>query len=54
MDVDAIAAAIVALRDDPERAARMGRNGRAAVLAHYNWNTQAKKLMDLYRQILGA
>lgn len=54
MDVDAIAAAIVALRDDPERAARMGRNGRAAVLAHYNWDTQAKKLVDLYRQILGA
>ena len=52
MDVDAIAKAIVTLRDDPERRAQMGRNGQKAVMEQYNWNTQAKRLEALYEEIL--
>ncbi len=54
MDVDAIAKAIRTLRDNPERAAEMGRNGRRAVIEHYNWETQAAKLRDLYQTILAT
>lgn len=54
MDVNAIAEAICMLRDNPERAAEMGRNGRRAVMEHYNWNTQATKLQELYQTILAA
>ena len=54
LDVDAITAAIITLRDDPARAAQMGENGRKAVLESYNWDTQARKLVDMYRLILGA
>ncbi|MDO4905408.1 MAG: glycosyltransferase [Lautropia sp.] len=52
MDVDAIARAIIHLRDNPELATEMGRNGQRAVLEHYNWSTQALKLEALYAQIL--
>ena len=51
-DVDAIARAIVELRDNPERARQMGINGQKAVIEHYNWETQAKRLADLYQRIL--
>ncbi|MFT3800667.1 MAG: glycosyltransferase [Burkholderiaceae bacterium] len=50
-DPDAIADAIRKLRDDPEAAQQMGRNGRRAALQSYSWNTQAKGLIDLYRSI---
>ena len=30
----------------------MGRRGQAAVLSHYNWETQAEKLIDLYCGLL--
>ncbi len=52
MDPKAIAQAITYLQTHPERAAEMGRNGRRAVLEHYNWDTQGKKLDELYRDIL--
>lgn len=53
MDIDAIAQAIITLRDNPEMAAEMGRNGQRAVLEHYNWTPQGEKLKRLYQQILG-
>lgn len=54
MDIQAIAEAIRFLRDNPERARQMGENGRRAVLEHYNWDTQAERLKQLYREILAA
>ena len=50
-DPHAIADAIRKLRDDPQAAQQMGRNGRRAALQSYSWNTQAKGLIDLYRSI---
>lgn len=54
MDPQAIANAITFLRDNPARAAEMGNNGRQAVLEHYNWDTQGRKLVRLYQEILAA
>lgn len=51
-DPDAVANAVITLRDNPQRAAEMGRNGRRAVLEHYNWEAQAKILVALYKEIL--
>lgn len=54
MDIDAIAQAIITLRDNPAMAAEMGQNGRRAVLEHYNWTPQGEKLKVLYQEILGV
>lgn len=50
-DIDAIARAIRALLDDPERAARMGAEGYKAVTETYNWSQEEKKLLALYREV---
>ena len=46
-----IASAVRYILADPERAARMGQNGRRAVLEKYNWQTQEVKLLRLYRAL---
>ena len=51
-DLDAIAAAILAIVDDPRRAAALGRAGRAAVLSTYNWPQAERALLALYRDLL--
>ena len=51
-DPHAIAAAIRYILDHPEEAAQMGRNGRAAVEAEFNWGIQEKRLLNAYREIL--
>ena len=51
-DVDAIAAALTYLIDHPDEAEQMGRRGREAVTHHYNWTTEATKLLAFYRQVL--
>lgn len=51
-DVDAIADAIIYLRDHPEEAREMGENGRRAVAEEFNWGTQAGTLLELYKNIL--
>lgn len=53
-DVDAIAAAIRAIVDDPPRIAAQGRAGRAAVLSTYNWPQSERALLALYDELLGA
>ncbi|MGE0503337.1 MAG: glycosyltransferase family 4 protein [Rhizobiaceae bacterium] len=53
MDARAISAAIDRLLSDPVAAARMGENGRKAVLARYNWGIEERKLLSLYEQIEG-
>jgi glycosyltransferase involved in cell wall biosynthesis len=50
-DPTAIAVGIAGLLDDPTRAAWMGQNGRATVEAKQNWESEARKLVDLYRMI---
>lgn len=47
--IDDIARAIREFVDNPEKAKQMGENGRRAVLEHYNWALEEKKLCDLYQ-----
>lgn len=51
-DWEAIVAAIRWLHTHPEEAVRMGRNGRAAVQEHFNWQSQADNLLRLYDRLL--
>lgn len=46
-----IAQAIKYLIDNPEICFDMGRNGRRAVIEQYNWSTQEKVLIDLYKSL---
>ncbi|MEJ7806105.1 MAG: glycosyltransferase, partial [Telluria sp.] len=50
-DAGALAAAIDRMVRCPDVARRMGENGRKAVLEHYNWSVQARKLTDFYGAI---
>lgn len=53
LDVDAIAGAIVQLRDDPEAAVAMGERGRLAVENKYSWEREFEGLAGLYTQLTG-
>jgi glycosyltransferase involved in cell wall biosynthesis len=44
-DPEAVVRAVVALRDDPQRAAVLGRNGHATALEHYNWWTWSRRFV---------
>jgi len=46
-----IGAAINRILDNPKKAASMGREGRKATQARYNWETERKKLLSFYRQM---
>jgi glycosyltransferase involved in cell wall biosynthesis len=46
-----IAAAIQRLLEHPDEAEAMGRRGRDAVAARYNWDREARKLLDLYAEL---
>lgn len=54
LNPEAIAEAIDYLVTHPEEAERMGRNGQKAVAERYNWSFEEKKLISLYRQVLGG
>lgn len=49
---DAIVEALAFLRNNPDRAREMGRNGRAAVVRELNWNAEGRKLVQWYRELL--
>lgn len=49
-----IAQAIEYLLNHPEERLRMGENGRQAVLEKYNWETEGKKLLALYKELEGS
>ena len=51
-DDEAIYNAIKYLLDHPNIAQEMGNNGRKAIINHYNWDSQEKKLFDLYSSLL--
>lgn len=53
MDPGAIGGAIDWLLTHPVEAEAMGRRGRAAVEAHYSWDSESTKLIALYRYLLG-
>lgn len=52
-DVGQIANAIRYLADHPGEAARMGQAGRRAIDEAFNWETQERKLLALYRDLIG-
>ncbi|MBZ0283970.1 MAG: glycosyltransferase family 4 protein [Anaerolineae bacterium] len=45
-DVDALAAAIIRLRDDPALRSRLGNNAREQVMSHYTWDARARAILD--------
>lgn len=51
-DVSSIENAIQYLYDHPEAGNEMGKNGRNAVEKEFNWGTQEKVLLSLYKQII--
>jgi glycosyltransferase involved in cell wall biosynthesis len=48
MDSKAIAKGITWLFDHPEEADKMGQRGREAIREHFNWESEARKLLALY------
>jgi glycosyltransferase involved in cell wall biosynthesis len=46
-----IANAIQYLIEHPDMTRQMGEKGRKAVLEKYNWETESKKLLQLYEQL---
>ena len=52
-DPDALAEALNALVRDPDRAAAMGRAGRARAAADFEWATIAAQTVALYRELTG-
>jgi len=51
LDVDEVVNAISYLKNNPEIAVEMGKNGRKAVLEHFNWEVESRKLINFYREI---
>lgn len=50
-DVNAIKKAICDLHSNPQKSTEMGKNARRAVETEYNWSTQEKILVDLYKSL---
>ena len=53
MDVDETAKAIRTILDDSALCLRFGNNGREAIKNRYCWDQEQKKLISMYREILG-
>ncbi|NIA22337.1 MAG: glycosyltransferase [Anaerolineaceae bacterium] len=53
LDPEAIAGAVRRLLENPDQAEAMGRRGREAIVQSYNWELEAEKLRECYRQLLG-
>lgn len=51
LDPRAIARAIDDLLADPDRAMKMGENGRRAVLERFNWGIEEQKLLNFYQAL---
>ena len=54
LDPEAIAAAMRWVLEHPQEAAAMGKRGREAVLARYNWESESQVLLKLYRDVQAA
>ncbi len=53
LNVPQVADAIIYLIEHPEEAKKMGRRGRELVEKKYNWESESKKLLLLYEELLG-
>lgn len=53
-DADALAAALEPLMREPDQAAAMGQRARDSVLAEFGVDTEAARIVDVYRRVLGA
>ena len=53
-DPASVADAVEQILDDPDRARAMGEAGRRAVAEHYNWSSEAEKLLGFYRDCLDS
>jgi len=53
-DPAALSDAINALLRDPSRCREMGRAARARVLRHFTWRQAAERLVEIYREVMGA
>lgn len=51
-DIETVAESIKWLMEHPEEAEKMGKRGQEAVLKHYNWEIEAKKLLAFYKKII--
>lgn len=54
MDVRGIARAMEYLLTNPAKAEEMGRRGQDAVAKQFNWNSEARKLVNLYSSLAGS
>jgi len=52
LNPEEIANAIKYIFENPEEAKKMGQNGRKAVELKYNWENEAKKLIEVYNKII--
>jgi glycosyltransferase involved in cell wall biosynthesis len=50
-DVDAVAAALRRLRDDPEERARLGKAARAAAEAEWSWDHQVRRVVEALARV---
>jgi alpha-maltose-1-phosphate synthase len=53
-DGRALAGAVAALAEDPERRERIGRAGRALVAAQHTWAHRARRILELVRELAPA
>jgi mannosyltransferase len=53
-DVDALVAALEPLMADPARAAEMGRRARARAVSEFSLDTEAERIVALYRDAAAA
>lgn len=49
---ESIAEAIKSLLKDKQKAKQMGEKGRAAILKTYNWKSEERKLLNIYKNLL--
>ena len=54
LNPEEIAKAAEYLIEYPNEARKMGKNGTKAVLEKYNWETESKKLLEIYSKLLGG
>lgn len=52
LDIEAIGDAMQWLLDNPQKAEKMGNNGREYIIKYCNWEVEAKKLDGFYKKIM--
>lgn len=51
---DRLAQAIATLAAHPDRARRMGRAGRARILAEFDWDRKVDRILEIFDEVVGA